>query len=164
MKTEGQFFFQLRFLTSVGLPFCTGWMSSSVGGTDPISWDLQFPTLVGVDLAGARSPYVSVLMEWWCGSSFRFTYCVNCVWLRGAWDCEARTTFGCVLVRSRVRLWCSPSTSLTSHVSRAKPLKPKVAHTHVRDATDEFEDIAHDDSDDEGVDLAQLDSNATVLI
>ena len=34
----------------------------SVGGTDPISWDLQFPTLVGVDLAGARSPYVSVLM------------------------------------------------------------------------------------------------------
>ena len=54
--------------------------------------------------------------------------------------------------------------SWDAHLKSKRRVKPKVAHTHVRDATDEFEDIAHDDSDDEGVDLAQLDSNATASI
>ena len=43
-------------------------------------------------------------------------------------------------------------------------MKPKVAHTQNRDETDEFEDIALEDSDDEGLDLAALDSNATAFI
>ena len=54
--------------------------------------------------------------------------------------------------------------SWDAHLKNKRRIKPKVAHTHVRDATDEFEDIAHDDSDDEGVDLAQLDSNATAFL
>ena len=49
-------------------------------------------------------------------------------------------------------------------IPRISSEKPKVAHTQNQDETDEFEDIAHDDSDDEGVDLAQLDSNATASI
>ena len=54
--------------------------------------------------------------------------------------------------------------SWDEHCKSKRHVKPKVAHTDVRDATDEFEDIPHDDSDDEGVDLAQLDSNATAFI
>ena len=40
------------------------------------------------------------------------------------------------------------------HNKSKRRVKPKVAHTDHRDETDEFEDFAHDDSDDEGVDLA----------
>ena len=64
-------------------------------------------------------------------------------------------------LRSRASI---SAASWDAHLKSKRRIKPKVAHTHVRDATDEFEDIAHDDSDDEGVDLAQLDSNATASI
>ena len=64
-------------------------------------------------------------------------------------------------LRSRASI---SAASWDAHLKSKRRIKPKVAHAHVRDATDEFEDIAHDDSDDEGVDLARLDSNATAFI
>ena len=44
--------------------------------------------------------------------------------------------------------------------------KPKVAHTSSdhQDETNEFEDLAYDKSDDEGVDVAELDSSATAFL
>ena len=56
------------------------------------------------------------------------------------------------------------TSSWDEHSKSKRRVKPKVAHTQTRDETDEFEDIALEDSDDEGLDLAALDSNATAFI
>ena len=56
------------------------------------------------------------------------------------------------------------TSSWDEHCRSKRRVKPKVAHTENRDETDEFEDIALEDSDDEGLDLVALDSNATAFV
>ena len=56
------------------------------------------------------------------------------------------------------------TSSWDEHSKSKRRVKPKVAHTQHREEADEFEDIALEDSDDEGLDLAALDSNETAFV